>query len=114
MCTYYVCYYIVYKGYLFTTNHKFTKGSLHILLSQKIATHTPNFFASWKACYPVPVAIIIVNLFSIFFQLSLEQLAKLGVQCLKPDYIAEYLSKGEVQAEAFYINDVKPFLTKYR
>lgn len=49
---------------------------------------------------------------SLLFQLSLEQLAKLGVQCLKPDYIAEYLSKSEVQAEAFYISDVRPFMTK--
>ena len=37
-----------------------------------------------------------------------------GVQCLKPDYIAEYLSKGEVKADAFYINDVKPLLAKQR
>ena len=47
-------------------------------------------------------------------QLSLEQLVRCNIQCLKPDYIAEYLSKGEVSVEAFYINDVKPFLTNQR
>ena len=39
---------------------------------------------------------------------------KYGVQCLKPDYIAEYLSKGEVQADAFYLNEAKPFMTAHR
>ena len=47
-------------------------------------------------------------------KLTLEQLVKNGVQCLKPDYIAEYLSKGEVEVEAFYINEVKPLLDKHR
>ena len=47
-------------------------------------------------------------------KLTLEQLVKNDVQCLKPDYIAEYLSKGEVEVEAFYINEVKPLLEKQR
>lgn len=39
---------------------------------------------------------------------------KQGIHCLKPDYIAEYLSKGsEVQMEALYINEVRPLLQRY-
>jgi len=38
---------------------------------------------------------------------------KQGIHCLKPDYIAEYLSKGsEVQMEALYINEVRPLLQR--
>ena len=39
---------------------------------------------------------------------------KQGIHCLKPDYIAEYLSKGsEVNMEALYINEVRPLLQRY-
>ena len=71
------------------------------------------FFTVNKSLVVIKFALFFLSSFP-FFQLTVEQLAKLGVQCLKPDYIAEYLSKGEVQAEAFYINDIKPFLSKHR
>ena len=46
-------------------------------------------------------------------QLSLEKLVRHGVHCLKPDYIAEYLSKGvEIEMESLYINEVKPLLQR--
>lgn len=44
-------------------------------------------------------------------QISLQDLVSGGVQCLRPDYIAEYLSKGrDTSTEPFILNEVKTLL----
>jgi len=41
-------------------------------------------------------------------QLSLGDLVKNGVKCLKPDYIADYLSKGrDISLDPYLLSEVK-------